>query len=37
MSKEYEIKTKMALEQWLQLDMTFLFGYNLKKKLFSEV
>ena len=32
MSKEYEIKTKMAHEQWLQLKMLFLLllGYNLK-------
>ena len=29
MSKEYEIKTKMVQEQWLQLKM-FLLGYNLK-------
>ena len=28
--KEYEIKTKMEQEQWLQLKMQFLFGYNLK-------
>ena len=27
-SKEYEIKTKMVQEQWLQLKMFFL-GYNL--------
>ena len=26
-SKEYEIKTKMVQEQWLQLKMTFLFFY----------
>ena len=25
-SKEYEIKTKMVQEQWLQLKMTFLLG-----------
>ena len=30
MSKEYEIKTKMEWEQWLQLKMIFLFCYNLK-------
>ena len=30
MSKEYEIKTKMEWEQWLQLKMMFLFCYNLK-------
>ena len=29
-SKENEIKTKMEQEQWLQLKMLFLFGYNLK-------
>ena len=29
-SKEYEIKTKMEQEQWLQLKMLFLLGYNLK-------
>ena len=31
-SKEYEIKTKTKLvhEQWLQLKMLFLLGYNLK-------
>ena len=29
-SKEYEIKTKMEQEQWLQLKKLFLFGYNLK-------
>ena len=29
-SKEYEIKTKMKQEQWLQLKMLFLFDYNLK-------
>ena len=29
-SKEYEIKTKMQQEQWLQLEMLFLLGYNLK-------
>ena len=34
MSKEYEIKPKMVQEQWLQLQMTFLLGYNLKR-LFS--
>ena len=30
MSKEYEIKTKMVQEQWLQIKMAFLLGYNLK-------
>ena len=29
-SKEYEIKTKMEQEQWLQLKILFLLGYNLK-------
>ena len=29
-SKEYEVKTKMVHEQWLQLKMLFLLGYNLK-------
>ena len=29
-SKEYEIKTKMEQEQWLQLKMLFLLGYNFK-------
>ena len=29
-SKEYEIKTKMVHEQWIQLKMLFLLGYNLK-------
>ena len=29
-SKEYEIKTKMEQEQWLQLKILFLSGYNLK-------
>ena len=28
--KEYEIKTKMVQEQWLQLKMKFLLGYNMK-------
>ena len=27
--KEYDIKTKMVQEQWLQLKMMFLLGYNL--------
>ena len=27
-SKEYEIKTKMEQEQWLQLKMLYLLGYN---------
>ena len=29
-SKEYELKTKMEQEQWIQLEMLLLFGYNLK-------
>ena len=29
-SKKYEIKTKMEQEQWLQLKMLFVLGYNLK-------
>ena len=29
-SKEYEIKTKMEQEQWVQLKMLFLWGYSLK-------
>ena len=29
-SKEYEINTKMEQEQWLQLKLLFLLGYNLK-------
>ena len=28
-SKEYEIKTKKEQEQWLQLKMLFVVGYNL--------
>ena len=28
--KEYEIKTKMVQEQWLQLKIKFLLGYNMK-------
>ena len=36
MSKEYEIKTKMVQEQWLQLKMLFLLGYNLKKFIYWE-
>ena len=28
--KEYEIKTEMVQEQWLQLKMKFLSGYNMK-------
>ena len=30
MSEEYEIKAKIVQEQWLQLKMMFLLGYNLK-------
>ena len=29
-SKEYEFKTKMEQEQWLQLKILFLLGYNLE-------
>ena len=29
-SKEYEIKTKMVQEEWLQLKMTFLFFYSIE-------
>ena len=29
-NKENEIRTKMEQEQWLQLKMLFLLGYNLK-------
>ena len=29
-SKEYKIKTKIKQEQWPQLKMLFLLGYNLK-------
>ena len=29
-SKEYELKRKMEQEQWIQLEMLHLFGYNLK-------
>ena len=28
--KEYEGKTKMVQEQWLQLKKKFLFDYNMK-------
>ena len=28
--KEYEQKIKMVQEQWLQLKMKFLLGYNMK-------
>ena len=28
-SKEYKIKTKIEQEQWLQLKVLFLLGYNL--------
>ena len=30
MTKEYEIKTKIEQEHWLQLKMLFLLGYNWK-------
>ena len=30
MSKEYEVKIKMVQEQWLQLKIKFLLGYNMK-------
>ena len=29
-SKEYEIKTKMEEEQWLQVKALYFLGYNLK-------
>ena len=29
-SREYEMKTKSEQEQWLQLKMLFLLGYNKK-------
>ena len=29
-SKEHDIKTKMEQEQWIQLKMLYLLGYNLK-------
>ena len=29
-NKEYEIRTKMEQEHWLQLKILFLLGYNLK-------
>ena len=28
--KEYEVKIKIVQEQWLQLKMKFLLGYNMK-------
>ena len=28
--KEYEVKTTMVQEQWLQLKMNFLLDYNMK-------
>ena len=28
--KDYEIKTKLVQEEWLQLKMKFLLGYNMK-------
>ena len=30
LKQRYEIKTKMVHEQWLQLKLLFLLGYNLK-------
>ena len=29
-SKEYQIKTKIVYEQWLEFKMLFLFVYSLK-------
>ena len=29
-SKEYEIKTKIVQEEWLQLKMTFLIFYSIE-------
>ena len=28
--EEYEVKIKMVQEQWLQLKIKFLLGYNIK-------
>ena len=28
--KEYEVKRKMVQDQWLELKMMFLWGYNMK-------
>ena len=28
--EEYEVEIKMVQEQWLQLKMKFLLGYNIK-------
>ena len=28
--KKYEVKIKIVQEQWLQLKMKFLLGYNMK-------
>ena len=28
--KEYEMKTNIVKEQWLQLKMKFLLGYNIE-------
>ena len=30
LDKEYEVKRKMVQEQWLQLKLKFLVGYNMK-------
>ena len=30
MYKDYKVKIKMLQEQWLQLKMKFLLGYNMK-------
>ena len=36
MYKDYDVKIKMVQEQWLQLKMTFLLGYNLNIVIFLE-
>ena len=35
--KEYEVKIKMVQEQWLQLKMKFLLGYNMKTVIFEKL
>ena len=30
MYREYEVKMEMIQEQWLQLKLKFLLGYNMK-------
>ena len=35
MYKEYEVQIKMVQEQWLQLKMKFLLGYNMKTVVWS--